>query len=170
VPRNGGAPAGAPHESHNRDVGFCVGGACYPGRVQVVTIGRHPYSLTGDTLHIHFDGTISVSDLEALRAVITSLLEQAGHSFVIGDMARSTGLDPDARKYLGEWSKQQSGKNSLSVTYGLSFATRTMITLAVNAMKLLGKQDINVVLVKTEAEALAWVEEQRALRFPDYRP
>ena len=121
-------------------------------------------------LHIHFEGPIGVSDLEQMRGVLTALLDEVGHSFVVGDMTHSTGVEPAARKYLAEWSKQQSGANSLSVTYGLSLATRTMITLAVNAMRLMGKQDIHVTVVKTEAEALAWVAEQRALRYPDYRP
>lgn len=120
-------------------------------------------------LGFDFVGHISESDLRELREVMNSVLTDSSHFFVISDMSRCTGIDAAGRKYLGEWSKHDDGRNMTTVIHGLSFATRTIVMLALNAIKLIGKKQANVAFVKTEAEALAWVDEQRALRSQESR-
>ena len=138
--------------------------------MQETTIGRHRYRRRGDVLGLDFVGHISESDLRELREVMNSVLTESDHFFMISDMSKCTGIDAAGRKYMGEWSKEQNGSNIISVVHGVSFATRVIVMLAINAIKLLGKREVEMSFVKTEAEALAWVDEQRALRYPEYRP
>jgi len=116
---------------------------------------------------MHFEGQVSESNLRELHVVMAVF--GTAHFYMVADMTRCTGLHPAARKYLAEWSKTNPF-NSSSVVYGLSFATRTIVMLSLNAVKLIGRQSPELIILKTEAEALAWVDEQRALRSPESRP
>lgn len=135
--------------------------------MQANTVGRHHGRQESDLLEMHFEGQISEDDLKALHVVMA--VYGTGHFYMVADMTRCTGLDPAARKYLAEWSKTNPLKSS-SVVYGLSFATRTIVMLTLSAVKLIGGQSPELVMVKSEAEALAWVDKHRALRSPESRP
>ncbi len=138
--------------------------------MQVVAIGQHRSWRDQDVIHIAFDGVITDSDLKQVRGVIEQISNETGHAFLIGDMTRSTGIDAAGRKYMVEWSKQRGYTEVLSVAYGINFATRTVLSLALNAMRLLGKRERGPVFVKDEAEALAWVAQERAHQYAEPRP
>lgn len=135
--------------------------------VQATTIGRHRSWQKGDVLGLHFEGQVTEDDLKLLRVVMGGYA--ASHFFLVADMTDCTGIDAAARKYMADWSRMNAF-NPSTVVYGLNFATRAIVMLALNAIKLIGKKDLDVSFVKTEAEALAWVEAQRALRSRESRP
>ena len=114
-----------------------------------------------------FRGHISADDLKALRVVTGEMMGECGRGFMVADMAECTGIGPGARKYMAEWSKQDgTDVPSCTGVYGLSFAIRAIMMLALNAIKLLGQREPDVVFLKDEAEAMRWVDEQRAALLP----
>ncbi|HEY0136987.1 MAG TPA: hypothetical protein VGB85_23050 [Nannocystis sp.] len=136
--------------------------------MEQATIGRHRYQKAGDVVRLQWQGNISADDLKVMREVTTRMMQELGRAFTISDMSQVTGIDAGARKYMAEWG-QQDGNGLITGTavYGLSFATRAITTLALNAITLLGKKKVEVAFVKDEAEATRWVDEQRAARFPE---
>ncbi len=117
---------------------------------------------------LSFEGSISEADLRELRVAMASVTHELGRCFMITDMSLCTGIDAAARKYMAEWSKDRVDVIAGTAVYGLSFATRAITMLAINAIKLLGQKQVDVVFLKDEAEARRWVEEQRAARFPEH--
>ena len=118
-------------------------------------------------LGLCFEGAITEADLRALRVAMTSVTHELGRCFMITDMSLCTGIDAAARKYMAEWSKDRVEVIAGTAVYGLSFATRAITVLALNAIKLLGQKQVDVVFLKDEAEARRWVDQQRSERFTE---
>lgn len=116
---------------------------------------------TGDLMRMTLDGPVTISDLDGLRAVMTAAQEEGGRCFLVADMSGCTGIEPDARKYIVEWSRQGTQTMSGVAAYGMSFGMRTVVSLTMAAIRFLGMLRSPVAFVKTEAEALQWVESQR---------
>lgn len=109
-----------------------------------------------------FAGAITRPDLEELRRVVAEIFADGPCCFLIADMSACTGIEPTARKYMAEWSKEGGEQLSGTAVHGLSFATRAIVTLSLSAIKFLGNQQVDVVFVKDEDEALQWIGKRRA--------
>ena len=103
---------------------------------------------------------LSSRGLGTLCAAVT--LAAAGRCFLVADLSGMAGLDPVARRRIAEWSRGEDDKVDAVAVHGCSFAMRTLITLTLNAIKLLGRQRSETVFVRDEAAALRWLDAQRA--------
>lgn len=106
-------------------------------------------------------------DLQKLREVLVVVMAETGRSFLIADLNKATIIDSDARRYMAEWSKQQTDWVAGTAVYGVNFAMRAVLTLTLNAIKLLGTQQVELVVLKDEADAIRWVDARRLALFPD---
>jgi hypothetical protein len=129
--------------------------------VTLTEIGRHRASRTDDLIRVAFAGSLKREDLEALRRVTAEMLAERPSCFLIADMAACTGIDASARKYMAEWSREGGEQLSGTAVYGVTFAMRAIVTLALSAIRFLGNQQVDVVFVKDEAEAVQWVAARR---------
>lgn len=110
----------------------------------------------------HWNGPISRDDMAAARTLLAAALHEFGSSFMISNMTGCTAFEPGARQYLAEWSREGTDKVSATAVYGVSFAMRVLVTLALNAVKFIGKYEGgDTVFVKDEAEARRWIAERR---------
>lgn len=112
-------------------------------------------------MRMTFSGPLTRSDLEVMREMMAEVLASGATCFLIADMSGCTGIDPEARKYLADWSRASGQHLSGTAVYGLSFAMRTMVSLTLSAIKFLGQRQVAVVFVKDEAEALEWLAARR---------
>jgi len=115
-------------------------------------------------LHVH--GALTVSDLQRLREVLVVVMEETGHAFLIADLNKATIIDSGARKYMAEWSKEHTDWVAGTAVYGVNFAMRAVLTLTLNAIKLLGTQQVELVVLKEEADAIRWVDARRLALYP----
>lgn len=130
------------------------------------TIGRHTLWRLGDMLSIRYIGPITLSDVQAERDIFADVYRETGNCYLIADMSECTGIEPEARRYLANWSKDNPhGTIEGTAIHGVSFAMRAITTLTLNAIRFLSKnQPMAVVFVRDEAAARAWIDEQRALK------
>lgn len=107
------------------------------------------------------DGPVTRADGEAMRAVMEAALDDGFRCYLIADMSGCTGIDAEARKYMSEWSRDGAQALSGVATYGVGFTLRAVLSLTMAAIRFLGREQIEVVFVRDEAEALKWVDAQR---------
>ncbi len=126
--------------------------------------------LDSDVLELCHDGPMTLAECMVLRRVLDEVRAELGHCFMLVDMHRGTSIEPEARKYMAEWSKDPRQKLAGAAVYGVSFGMRTISTLMINAIKLMGKLQTEVMFAKDETDARRWIAEQRALQFPKSSP
>lgn len=131
------------------------------------TIGRHDLRRQGDLVALSIHGALTASDIQKLREVLVEVMEEVGHSFLTADLSGATSVNAEARKYMAEWSRQNTDWVAGTAVYGVSFAMRTVLTLTLNAIKLLGTQQVDFVFVKDEADAVRWVDAKRLALYPE---
>lgn len=112
-------------------------------------------------------GPLTRSDLEHLREALVEVMAEAGRAFLIADLHEATGIDSAARGYMAQWSKQNTDWVAGTAVYGVSFAMRTVLTLTLHAIKLLGTQQVELVILKGEADAIRWVDDRRRALYPE---
>ena len=124
--------------------------------------GRHEFWYEGDVFGARFRGPITRRDVELLRQAVEAVADEHARSYLLVDLQGSTGIDAEARKYLAEWSKAPDRGLVGTAVYGTGIMMRALVTLSLNAVKLLGHQKGELHFVKDEAEARRWAEEHRA--------
>ena len=121
-------------------------------------------AVLGDRLtpEVLLGGALTLADIDELQLAVRATLAAAGRCFLVADLSGMAGLDPVARRRIAEWSRGEDDKVDAVAVHGCSFAMRTLITLTLNAIKLLGRQRSETVFVRDEAAALRWIDAQRA--------
>lgn len=125
-------------------------------------IGRHRGQRAGDLIEMTVHGALSLADITALHTASMEVIAEQGRCFLIGDVTAMTGLDAEARRMMATWSKVDTERLAGTALYGSGFAMRTLITLTLNAIHYFGKQPMETVFVRDEAEARSWVNTQRS--------
>lgn len=126
-------------------------------------IGPHPVEFEGDTLRLRLVGPLTIADAELLRVEMQALRRSLGTCFLLADAAELAGIDAEARRYLARWSaREQSERITGAAVYGVSFAMRTIITLTVNAIRVIGRREVQIAFANDEAEARRWIAARRA--------
>ena len=107
-------------------------------------------------------GALIAADVVGMREMVRAILDERGSCFVVADANGLTGIEADARRAMADWGRSHpDDRASGVVVYGVNFVTRTLITLTVNAVKLLGYREVELKFTRDEAESLDWVDEQR---------
>ncbi len=122
----------------------------------------------GDLLRMRVTGPLTELDVEGLRALVQSTHREEGACFLIADVSGLTGIDARARRSMTEWGRLGAEHRVSGVAaHGVSFAARTVITLTVNAVKLMGYSEVEVRLTRDEADALRWISARRSALLAD---
>lgn len=123
--------------------------------------GLHEFSYEGDLLLVRFRGTITQEAVEALRDAVNAVTDENPRSYLLADLHECTGIDPEARRFMAIWSRDPDRGLVGTAVYGTGFMLRTLVTLTIKAIKLLGKSRTELLFFKDEAEARAWVRIER---------
>lgn len=119
----------------------------------------------GDWVEIRFIGPVSGADSNAMHARLAQvLLDNDGRAYLLADITRLETLEIAARRDMAAWNSEH--KITAAAVFGGSFTVRTLVTLALKALKLRDRDQLEAVFVKDEDEARSWLAAVRARREP----
>ncbi|MDC0667826.1 hypothetical protein [Nannocystis radixulma] len=123
------------------------------------TSGEYQLTREGDLAHLKLRGLFDLEVATAVHELLAQLHHELGRSYVLCDLTQFTGIPADARRQVGEWNKTH--KVSGGAIYGANFAMRTLATLVLQAVRLVGNK-VDIEFVPDEATARRWIEAHRA--------
>lgn len=127
-------------------------------------IGKHPVEQWGDLLRWRVVGSLTDTDVAALRDLVRDTRRECGQCFLVADVRELGNVGPDARRAMAEWGRvSPEDRTSGVAAYGCSFTARAIISLTVSAVRLMGYPGVHVKICRDEAEALGWID---SLRMP----
>jgi hypothetical protein len=127
-------------------------------------VGSHRMTVDGDWVEMRFVGVVNVADSSRLHALLAEVLaNNAGRAHVLADITRLEGLLPEARRDMSEWNSKH--KITAAAVFGGGFTVRTIVTLALKAIKLRDPNQFEVTFTRTEEEARRWLCERAGRRF-----
>jgi hypothetical protein len=104
-------------------------------------------------------GYLTDDETRRMSAELSEHARRVGHIFVIADARRATGMSPGARRIRAKSTLETN--IVASAIFGASFHIRVIATLILKVRSIMKKHAIPVAMLETEAEARAWLEEQR---------
>lgn len=121
-------------------------------------MGPHEAGIRDDVLYTCFEGDFT---FEQAQDLLNFVAEQFGSApyYAICDIRRQGATSADARRLLVEWTRSRQLRAAAMV--GGNAIARTMTRLVSSAIRVFNKQAINVQFVATEADAEAWVAQQK---------
>lgn len=129
---------------------------------EVVLIGPHRVVRSEDLFLAQFVGELTAEQMPRVSEIGNEYARQKGYTLVLVDASRVSGMTPEARRMSVENRRKNPSPSAVAI-FGTSVTTRALATLLFKAIELLGRIDGNVAFFKTEAEARAWLDEQRVL-------
>jgi hypothetical protein len=113
----------------------------------------------GDVVIVRLHGRFELDHAVTFCRLAAELLEQHGRLFTISDFSDGWRFTPEARRYALQWG--QTHKVNATALFGINKTAHAAITLLIRASALITRRKIPMTTVATEAEARAWVDEQR---------
>lgn len=133
-----------------------------PAVVSEAKIGTHGIRVDGDLIVLVANGEMTVPDIEAMQAMVVEIRRREGLCYMLVDLAGMTGLSSEARRQVAVWGQSESTRLTASAVYGCGFAMRALITLTLNAVRVLSRTPIETAFLSDEAAARAWIAAHRA--------
>lgn len=124
-----------------------------------LALGPHRARQVDDVVEVVFAGPVTLSEARVLHERLAQVYAEFGSCYLLADLLGLTAMGPDVRRYMGEWNKTH--RLSGVALHGASFAMRTVASLTVKAIRLLGSHPIEVVFLRDEAEARRWISARR---------
>ncbi len=122
-------------------------------------IGPHRVRTEEDVIFLQVVGNLSLEETRAICALSEAVLAEHGRLFMIANLHQSKSFSPEGRKFLAEWGTKHT--ITAIAQYGISIVTQTISVLVAAAIRLLGGRAVEIKNVKDEAEARAWIAEQK---------
>ncbi len=111
-------------------------------------------------IHLVLDGMIQEADIASLIKIGNQIAEKRRHYWILVDATGMTGFAMDARRKAA---MNPSGQNFQgAAVFGASLLSKTLITLVMRALLLLGQTHIRVQFVDTAEDGRKWIAEQMA--------
>lgn len=123
-------------------------------------VGRHRLRTEEDLVTLRMDGDMVLDETRQIHAELERVLAEVGRAFVLVDMSHGRNTAPDARRFIAEWNRRH--RVSGAVIFGCSVPQRAAATLVFAAIRLFRPSMFPLAMLKTEAEARAWIEEHRS--------
>lgn len=126
-----------------------------------VPLGEHRYQVDGDLLLLELSGSeILLADAEQLIEALTALQIQYGYYLLLADLRRGLGIAPAVRRRIANWSTDYRS-TSATACLGAGTAARALVTLALQALRLLGRGTHRVEFFATREAGQRWLMGQR---------
>lgn len=132
--------------------------------VAPLTFGRHRLSHEGDLVRTALVGDFDRADSVVFHDYLTRVITEQGRLFIIADLHATGSIDHAARVVSSEWNRAH--RLSACACFGSSFPVRVLLSLTMNAVRVLGFNEIALTFVADEPEARRWIDAQRARLFP----
>jgi hypothetical protein len=118
-------------------------------------IGSHMIRDEGNIAVVIFNGSVTAEDMQRIFSVVETIIERHGRYGTLVNACSMGRVTPGARQVIGQWPRS-SLSFGISV-FGASLVTRTVMTLVIRALHLVGRGPVAGEFFKTEAEARAWI-------------
>lgn len=122
-------------------------------------VGQHLMEREKDLSSIRLRGNLSLEEAQVFHAMVERSLETYGRAYVLVDASEAGLISATTRRWIARWN-QEHLVSGVAI-YGGSLVARTLLTLLLNAIMLMGRQNFPAVFVRTEADARAWLTAQR---------
>lgn len=133
-----------------------------PAVVSEPKIGLHGCRAVGDMVELDVRGELTVADVEALQELIVEIRGREGLCYGLIDLTGMTALSAAARRKVAIWVQADGTGLTGSALYGCSFAMRALITLTLNAVRVMSRVQLETTFVNDEAMGRAWIDAHRA--------
>ncbi len=124
-----------------------------------IKVGTHLLFIEDDTVILVQNGTYHPEDARLTHEHVERLLYGLGRVFVMVDQTNAGSTVPETRRFVRDWNKRH--KASGAVMFGGSGVSIAAASLAISVIRFLQSDALPVAYVKSEAEARAWITEQR---------
>lgn len=124
------------------------------------SFGRHRVTVDGDLVELQLVGAADLAEAVAFHELLAQVLAERGRCYVLIDLEGLTGVDPRARKYISEWNRRQ--RITAGAAYGAGFMSRVIVTLLLNAIRLMNDDPPEVHITRDELTARRWLAARRA--------
>lgn len=104
---------------------------------------------------IKLRGNLSLDEAQVFHAMVERSLETYGTAYVLVDASQAGLISAATRRWIAQWNQEH--QVSGVAIYGGSLVARTLLTLLLNAIVLMGRQNFPAVFLRTEADARAWL-------------
>ena len=126
-----------------------------------IQVGPHSVEIDGDIITVRLRGNFKLEHMKQWCTIADRVIAERGGAFTISDFSAGGDFPPESRRYGSEW--PNSGKVWGSVLVGSSLALRVLMTMIIRVSAMIRKdRGVPLVSVATEADAHAWVSEQRS--------
>lgn len=122
--------------------------------------GRHRVEVEGDLWTLRLRGRVSEAEAVAFHEMLAEFLRERGRCFLLVDLRELEGIDPGARRYVGEWNRRH--QITAGATFGASVAVRALMGLFLGAIKLMASDAPEIHMARDEADARRWLDARRA--------
>lgn len=122
-------------------------------------LGAHRVRQEGELVAIVLHGPLSLSEAQTFHGLVAEVLKQHGHAYVLADCQAGGALTAETRRWIAEWNRHHRVDGV--ALYGANLFVRTMISLVLNAISLLGSRAVPARFAKDEGEARAWLASLR---------
>ena len=121
--------------------------------------GKHDLYIEDDIVISVPHGELTLAELHIYTDILAEVIARHGHCLMLADNKEVSGIEACARRYSAQWSV---GKPVVGIAlYNAGLAARTVFTLVLKAMNMIGKQPIPFAFFKTEQEARDWLARLR---------
>jgi hypothetical protein len=126
---------------------------------RVVVVGAHQIELEQDLAVLRWRGYPSFDDVRGVFEAVAADREGRSPYFLIADMRHSEIPSAETRRWAIEWVR--SHPLSGFASFGGSVAIRSILSLMMNAIRLIDRRQPPTRFFETESAARAWVEHER---------
>ncbi len=128
-------------------------------------LGLHRYCIDGDILMMEMDGSeFTLSDCNAYLAAVEGHQARYGYHLILIDVSHGLSVKSEVRRRLVKWAASYNSLSAAAII-GASLATRALVALTVQAMRLFGQAPYNTEFFDGAKEGKEWLAtERKALR------
>jgi len=119
-------------------------------------IGPHRYHIIDSLLRLETSGPIDVAQANQLVDLLVFLQAQSQACGVLVDVSGGLEVPLQSRQVLAQ--RAGEGEHPIPIAViGATLPLRAIVTLLLNAVRLVLRRQVPITFVKAEAEALAWL-------------
>ena len=125
-------------------------------------VGRQRVLVNGDLLCLEILSDITLQEITTIFNSMLPIQAEYGYALMLIHLVGSHAFPPEARRFLSQFHRQHETRGATAVV-GASPAMALFIDLVLRAVGLVSGYKPKARYFQTYAEAMTWLEEQRAL-------